>query len=150
MKIKYLVLVILLAAVEANADNSTLDAAIGGGIGGAAGAAIGNEIGGRDGAIIGGALGGGIGTAIATDGKEHGSRNNRAVKHRSYEEHGHHYVEYDPPNYHARSGIPQGHMPSSGQCRVWYPGRPPGHQPPPGNCRVLRHRMPAGTWLVQG
>ncbi|MGD2056159.1 MAG: hypothetical protein PVJ15_05080 [Gammaproteobacteria bacterium] len=67
MKIKYPVLAIVLLAVEANADNSTLDAAIGGGIGGAAGAAIGNEVGGRDGAIIGGALGGGIGAAVATD-----------------------------------------------------------------------------------
>ena len=67
MNIKYTVLAILLLAVEANADNSTLDAAIGGGIGGAAGAAIGNEVGGRDGAIIGGALGGGIGAAVATD-----------------------------------------------------------------------------------
>jgi hypothetical protein len=67
MKIKYFVLAIALSAVEANADNSTLDAAIGGGIGGAAGAAIGNEIGGRDGAILGGALGGAIGVAVNTD-----------------------------------------------------------------------------------
>jgi len=66
MKIKYLVLVLALSAVEANAD-STLDAAIGGGLGGAAGAAIGNEVGGRDGAIIGGALGGAVGAAVSTD-----------------------------------------------------------------------------------
>ncbi len=51
----------------AAADNSTLEAAIGGGLGGAAGAAIGNELGGREGAIIGGAIGGGAGAAIATD-----------------------------------------------------------------------------------
>ena len=62
MNIRYLVLVFTLLAVEANADSSTLDAAIGGGIGGAAGAAIGNEVGGRDGAIVGGALGGAIGS----------------------------------------------------------------------------------------
>ena len=67
MNFKYLALAILLSAVEANADNSTLDAAIGGGIGGAAGAAIGNEVGGRDGAIIGGALGGAVGAAVTTD-----------------------------------------------------------------------------------
>ena len=54
MNIRYLLLVVTLMVVEANADNSTLDAAIGGGIGGAAGAAIGNEVGGRDGAIVGG------------------------------------------------------------------------------------------------
>ena len=56
-----------LFAIEANADNSTLDAAIGGGIGGATGAAIGNEVGGRDGAILGGALGAAVGAAITTD-----------------------------------------------------------------------------------
>ena len=67
MNMRYLLLVFTLMVVEANADSSTLDAAIGGGIGGAAGAAIGNEIGGRDGAIIGGALGGAVGVAVNTD-----------------------------------------------------------------------------------
>ena len=67
MNIRYLLLVFTLMVVEANADSSTLDAAIGGGIGGAAGAAIGNEVGGRDGAIVGGALGGAIGAAVNTD-----------------------------------------------------------------------------------
>jgi len=67
MNVRYLILVFALMAVEANADSSTLDAAIGGGIGGAAGAAIGNELGGRDGAIIGGGLGGAIGAAVNTD-----------------------------------------------------------------------------------
>lgn len=67
MNIRYFILVLALMVVEANADNSTLDAAIGGGIGGATGAAIGNEIGGRDGAIIGGALGGAVGVAVSTD-----------------------------------------------------------------------------------
>jgi outer membrane lipoprotein SlyB len=66
MNIRYLLLVFTLLVVEANADSSTLDAAIGGGIGGAAGAAIGNEVDGRDGAIIGGALGGAIGAAVNT------------------------------------------------------------------------------------
>lgn len=67
MKLRYLILLISLITIEANADSSTLDAAIGGGIGGAVGAAIGNEIGGRDAAIIGGALGGAVGTAVNTD-----------------------------------------------------------------------------------
>jgi hypothetical protein len=35
----------------------------------------------------------------------------------------------------ASQGIPPGHMPPPGQCRVWYEGRPPGHQPAPVNCR---------------
>ena len=34
-----------------------------------------------------------------------------------------------------RGGIPPGHMPPPGECRVWYDGRPPGHQPPPTSCR---------------
>lgn len=66
MNIKYLVLIIALSAIEANAD-STLDLAIGAALGGAAGAVIGNELGGRDGAIIGGAIGGAVGTAANTD-----------------------------------------------------------------------------------
>ena len=32
-------------------------------------------------------------------------------------------------------GIPPGHMPPPGQCRVWHDGRPPGQQPRPTNCR---------------
>jgi hypothetical protein len=32
-------------------------------------------------------------------------------------------------------GIPPGHLPPPGACRVWYDGVPPGRQPPPTNCR---------------
>lgn len=32
-------------------------------------------------------------------------------------------------------GIPPGHMPPPGECRVWYAGVPPGQQPPPTGCR---------------
>lgn len=31
-------------------------------------------------------------------------------------------------------GVPPGHMPAAGQCRVWYDGVPPGRQPRPTNC----------------
>lgn len=31
-------------------------------------------------------------------------------------------------------GIPPGHMPPDGLCRVWYAGVPAGRQPPPTNC----------------
>ena len=31
-------------------------------------------------------------------------------------------------------GIPNGHMPPPGECRVWYPDRPAGRQPPPTDC----------------
>ena len=78
MNIRYLLLAFTLLAVEANADSSTLDAAIGGGIGGAAGAAIGNEVGGRDGAIVGGALGGAIGAAVNTDAEPRHTKIGRA------------------------------------------------------------------------
>jgi hypothetical protein len=32
-------------------------------------------------------------------------------------------------------GVPPGHMPPPGQCRVWHDGRPPGQQPRPTSCR---------------
>jgi hypothetical protein len=33
-------------------------------------------------------------------------------------------------------GIPPGHMPPPGECRVWYDGVPPGRQPAPTNCNA--------------
>ena len=48
----------------------------------------------------------------------------------------------------AHLGIPPGHLPPAGQCRVWFPGRPPGHQPAPGACSELAELAPPGAWLV--
>lgn len=48
----------------------------------------------------------------------------------------------------AHLGVPPGHLPPPGQCRIWVPGRPPGHQPPPGRCSVLASQVPAGAWLL--
>lgn len=48
----------------------------------------------------------------------------------------------------ATLGIPPGHLPPPGQCRIWRPGTPPGHQEKPGSCAVLERRVPAGAWLV--
>lgn len=48
----------------------------------------------------------------------------------------------------ATLGIPPGHLPPPGRCRVWVPGRPPGHQAAPGRCADLERRVPAGAWLV--
>jgi hypothetical protein len=31
-------------------------------------------------------------------------------------------------------GVPPGHLPPPGECRVWYDDRPAGHQPAPTNC----------------
>jgi len=44
-------------------------------------------------------------------------------------------------------GIPPGHRPPPGSCRVWFPGLPPGQQPPPGSCYAY---VPAGAVLVRG
>ncbi len=35
-------------------------------------------------------------------------------------------------------GIPPGHLPPAGECRVWIDGRPPGHQPAPTDCATAR------------
>lgn len=35
-------------------------------------------------------------------------------------------------------GIPPGHLPAAGECRVWYDGRPPGQQPAPTSCGTAR------------
>ena len=48
----------------------------------------------------------------------------------------------------AHLGIPPGHLPPPGECRIWIPGRPPGHQPPPGLCSVLERELPPGAWLL--
>lgn len=49
----------------------------------------------------------------------------------------------------AKLGIPPGHLPEVGQCRVWVPGVPPGQQryPKSISCLVLG-TPPAATWLV--
>jgi hypothetical protein len=51
----------------------------------------------------------------------------------------------------AKFGIPPGHLPPPGQCRVWIPGQPPGKQKknyPAGDCAVVSAEVPAGGWLV--
>lgn len=57
-----------------------------------------------------------------------------------------------PPS-HAQSGknlgIPPGHLPPAGECRIWYPGQPPGKQPPPGKCKSLKQKVPRGAWLLK-
>lgn len=37
-------------------------------------------------------------------------------------------------------GVPPGHLPPPGSCRVWYGDRPPGHQPPPTSCRAAERQ----------
>lgn len=50
----------------------------------------------------------------------------------------------------ATLGIPPGQLPSSGQCRVWVPGKPPGHQAKPRGCANIEAHAPAGSWIVYG
>lgn len=52
------------------------------------------------------------------------------------------------PSTAATLGIPPGHLPKPGQCRVWLPGKPPGHQPPPRDCDRIERTAPAGSWIV--
>jgi hypothetical protein len=40
------------------------------------------------------------------------------------------------------SGVPAGHMPSRGMCRVWIDGVPPGRQPRQTDCRTAERQRP--------
>ena len=55
-----------------------------------------------------------------------------------------------PPGRAERLGIPPGHMPRPGECRVWIPGTPPGRQPRPRSrpCAGIERVAPAGSWIV--
>ena len=51
----------------------------------------------------------------------------------------------------AKYGIPPGHLPPPGKCRVWAPGEPPGQQKkkyPSGDCDTISGQVPPGAWLV--
>lgn len=52
------------------------------------------------------------------------------------------------PSTAATLGIPPGHLPPAGHCRVWIPGRPPGHQAKPRACDGIERTAPAGSWIV--
>lgn len=49
----------------------------------------------------------------------------------------------------ATLGIPPGHLPAPGMCRVWMPGRPPGHQAKARSCSNIERSAPAGSWIVE-
>lgn len=51
----------------------------------------------------------------------------------------------------ATLGIPPGHLPPPGQCKVWMPGEPPGQQKKrfkAGDCSYVQTQVPPGGWLV--
>ena len=45
-------------------------------------------------------------------------------------------------------GIPKGHLPPPGECKVWFPGRPAGQQPPPMSCASAIRNRPPGAWVI--
>ena len=61
----------------------------------------------------------------------------------------HESSSYFPEHGYATLGIPPGHLPPPGKCRLWYPDRPPGHQPPPECCEYLYADAPVGAWLIR-
>ena len=48
----------------------------------------------------------------------------------------------------ARLGIPPGHLPPEGGCRIWVPGTPPGRQRAAESCQAVERHAPAGSWIV--
>jgi hypothetical protein len=54
-----------------------------------------------------------------------------------------------PPGPAARTlGVPPGHWPRPGQCRVWIPGTPPGRQARARSCSGILAAAPAGAWIL--
>lgn len=45
-------------------------------------------------------------------------------------------------------GVPPGHLPPPGRCRVWIPGRPPGRQARARSCQGILLVAPAGAWIL--
>lgn len=47
-------------------------------------------------------------------------------------------------------GVPPGHLPPAGQCRVWIDGVPPGRQPAPTDCATAERTRPANGRVIYG
>lgn len=47
-------------------------------------------------------------------------------------------------------GVPPGHRPPPGMCRVWIDGVPPGHQPAPTDCSTAIATRPANARVIYG
>jgi hypothetical protein len=45
-------------------------------------------------------------------------------------------------------GVPPGHLPPPGQCRIWVPGRPPGQQARARSCDGIVAAAPAGAIIL--
>lgn len=47
-------------------------------------------------------------------------------------------------------GVPPGHRPPPGMCRVWIDGVPPGRQPAPTSCREAVRNRPSNARVIYG
>ena len=45
-------------------------------------------------------------------------------------------------------GIPKGHLPPPGECKIWIPGREAGQQGPPQSCTSALRNAPLGAWVI--
>ncbi|HWP37497.1 MAG TPA: hypothetical protein VNL18_08100 [Gemmatimonadales bacterium] len=45
-------------------------------------------------------------------------------------------------------GVPPGHLPPEGMCRIWIPGRPPGRQARARSCDGIVAAAPAGSMIL--
>src|SRR5205823_14401483 len=54
------------------------------------------------------------------------------------------------PSTAATLGVPPGHLPKPGECRVWIPGVPPGRQARPKSraCAGIEAVASAGSWII--
>jgi hypothetical protein len=84
-------------------------------------------------------------SAVADEGKDERQEKRRSEA----KDRGHWgYDAYFHEHGYTTLGIPPGHLPPPGKCRLWYPDRPPGHQPPPESCGHVHAHVPAGAWLI--
>lgn len=49
-----------------------------------------------------------------------------------------------------KNGVPPGHQPPAGMCRIWINGVPPGRQPAPTDCETAVRNQPANSQIVWG
>lgn len=47
-------------------------------------------------------------------------------------------------------GVPPGHVPPAGMCRIWIDGVPPGRQSPPTDCHTARRYVPRYGRVIYG
>ena len=54
------------------------------------------------------------------------------------------------PSTAATLGVPPGHLPQPGECRIWIPGTPPGRQRGARSrpCEGITTHAPAGSWII--